>query len=686
MPVEHGGVQRRSRAMGAATMVVGLAALARVARSEPAPAEGAATEHEIEVVADRAHRVEPSPRDPTAASTVVSGPRLREPGVTLAAVAARVPGVQIARAGSPADGAALGLRGAPAAETPVYLAGVRLDDDLTGATDLSTVPPFLLDRVELFRGTAPDAADRLGMGGAVLLEPRRPRRSEASVGAELGSHGARAAWAHAALAREDGAGALVAAHYDAARNDYPYEDDGGTAFDPSDDRERRRSNADHAGTDLWLVARTGGAGARALTVFEAYDRERGASGLALVPATRARYRIDRRLVAVTGAAPCARAAPGGDAPCTLELTTSALAASSELLDPARELGLLGTRLDVRGARVGWRARLETAPTPAWRFVQDLSREHATLAVDRDGARDLAARSEVVRGSAAAHHRGTGRTDVLALGALECHRAAVGAALGACDPLEPVGRVGIRWRVAETVSLLANGGRFARAPTLGERYGSSPLVRGNAALRPERSLNTDAGVRLAVPAAESGRRLALSAEVVAFARWADDLIAYRRTGFGTVRPYNVGRARLVGGEGLVVASLFDAVAAESSLTLLDPRDTSPGRALTNDLLPHRSRLVFAQALEAWLRAPLPGVDRVSAGARLLHRSSRFADEAGLVVLAAGTTLDCFGALSLAGDRFVVRAAVDDVLDAHPPDLLGLPLPGRTAHGSVEVTLP
>src|SRR5262249_20690611 len=106
------------------------------------------------------------PRDRTAASTTVAGEELRRPGASAAEVLARVPGVQVTRTGSSSDLSTAAIRGATSAETPVYLAGVRLNDDLTGTADLSTVPLYMIQRVEVYRGNAPLDADRLGIGGA----------------------------------------------------------------------------------------------------------------------------------------------------------------------------------------------------------------------------------------------------------------------------------------------------------------------------------------------------------------------------------------------------------------------------------------------------------------------------------------------------------------------------------------
>src|SRR6185369_6565468 len=97
---------------------------------------------------------------------VVRGEDLKRPGATAADVLTASPGVEPSRGGAGSDFATVSIRGAPSAEVPVYLAGIRLNDDVTGAADLSTIPLFALDRVEVFRGNAPADADRLGIGGA----------------------------------------------------------------------------------------------------------------------------------------------------------------------------------------------------------------------------------------------------------------------------------------------------------------------------------------------------------------------------------------------------------------------------------------------------------------------------------------------------------------------------------------
>ena len=93
--------------------------------------------------------------DPTPATFVLSGDQLVVPGRSAADTLATATGVQVTRRGSAADLATLSLRGSTNAQAPIYLAGMRLNDELTGTVDLSTLPMWMFHRVEIYRGHAP---------------------------------------------------------------------------------------------------------------------------------------------------------------------------------------------------------------------------------------------------------------------------------------------------------------------------------------------------------------------------------------------------------------------------------------------------------------------------------------------------------------------------------------------------
>jgi len=629
----------------------------------------------IDVVVQGARPTAPRPADPTPASYVLRGRALELPGLTAADALATVPGVQLTRSGGSADLATASVRGASSAQTPIYLAGLRLNDDLTGTVDLSTLPLWMLHRVEIYRGNAPRHADRLGVGGAIFFEPRLPRDRRVGAGLAMGSYGEREGRASLVFGGP-GAGALVALRHHGATGDYTFVDDGGTRFDASDDVERRRVNADHSELDAWTVGRVSHEGSRLVLVAGALSRRAGAPGLQLRGARQARARRHRWLTGLSGQTPCA--GPSSDpAACSIELSHGLLVIRYGLEDPLAELGP-ERRVTLGGERLTQRLHVQLGPLHWLSLRTGGSHELGLLRIDRDGASQRA-RRRVVRGDLSALAALGDRVQLTGVGAVECHSTAAGGEDSTCGVLEPVGRLGARWQLIEALSLLGNLGRYVRVPTLGELYGTSSVVRGNPELEVEQGLTADLGVT-----GQWGRGgFAAYGQLFGFTRFTDQLIAYRRSSFGAIRPYNAGTARVLGAELTAGGMAWRVLHGGVALTVLDPRDVTEGRTVSNDLLPHQSRLVVAPMVELvappWPRLEL---DRATLGLRYRYRASRVADPAGLIVIEADGQLDLDGSLAFMRQRLAFRWRLSNLLDQRVFDLVGYPLPGRAGHVSLE----
>lgn len=645
------------------------------AKSDDAPASSDDGEPSAEI-----HVVAARPRfDPTstAASSVVRPRELDTPASSVPDLLSRVPSVQLGRTGSSADLATASIRGSTSSQVPVYLAGVRLNDDVTGTADLSAVPPWILESVTVYRGNAPDRVDQLGIGGAVLLEPRMPDDS-AGGGLGLGSFEHRSAWARIGLDTDVG-GVALAVRAEQAANDFPYADDRGTES-PEDDATVTRQNADHQLLDVWGITRHSlGRGSQATVVLNAFTREKGVAGYSVTQYRDARSDVQRFLAGITTTTPCGRRS-GVDV-CQLELSTSALLADSTLTDPSDELRLLSERVDNLGRRLSQRARLEYWATDAVRVGASLNAATETLAVLRaEGFRQDSQRASL-RGLGFAHVD-LGRSWTLSgLVSAECHDTSSSGNPDACDVLEPSGRVGAAFHLTSNVDFLSNLNRYVRVPTLGELYGTSAFVRGNPDLGPETAFGVDAGTRAQIGDTPRAR---VTIDAFGFLRFSDGLISYRRSALGTVRPFNVGSARALGAELSAAADLLSRLHAEAAFALTDARDTTPGRTLTNDRLPFVSAVagsLYAGTFTERASQSL-GPARLSLGARLELRSERTADAAGLQVLPAQARLDVEAAWRLLPERLRVAVTLQNVLDTPQYDVLGLPLPGRAFFTAVE----
>ena len=624
-----------------------------------------------------------APKDPSVAATTVRRDELVGPGRSAADALRGEVGISIAETGGLGAAATASVRGATAAETPVYLAGVRINDDVAGAADLSTLPLWLIDRVEIYRGNAPLDADRFGIGGAIFFEPIRPREPLAGVGAMLGSYGSRAAWTFAATGG-DAHGLLVGARLEGAENDYRFVNDQGTLFEPDDDRTEQLENADATLLDLWALGYAKVGSGRTELVLNRFEREQGVPRLALVPTHASRQRTERTLAAVTGKAPL-----GSEA--VLDARTTLLVTSTVLDDPLYELSLATNRLRLAGERVEQHlsGRVHVADGVLVRVALDAGPERLRR---YEGTGPSATNPALDARRVTARVAALGVVDVLRgvsvrpLAALECHDTAASTATttiddgGECDEFEPTGRLGVLG-VVDEFSAFAGFGRYVRVPTLGELYGTSVVVRGNPRLVSETGTTLDAGARFSRRL--EGELAPLWAAVSAYTRQSSELVSFVRTAQGTVVPVNVGEARVRGLEVEAGVGFLRHFSAETAVTALDARDRTSDRTRENDILPFRSRLVLASGIRA-TTGPTgrSWAEELTLGARHLYQSSRYADLAGLAVIPEQHVIDLDASVAALGGGLVLRARLANVLDGARYDVVGFPLPGRSAFVSLE----
>ncbi len=654
--------------------------------SSPASEAPSASSSGVPAAAAPTVRVEGSrraTRDPTLASYVLRGDELRAPGADAAELVARAPGVQVARSGASPDLATASLRGATSAQTPVYLAGIRLNDELTGVADLSVIPVSLLDRVEVYRGAVPAFADRSGIGGAVFFEPRLATRAGAELTLGGGSYGEFIAQGgvHAGGARARASTYLRASY---SQNDYPVRDDRGTVTVPGDDRVFARPNAQASSLELLHVSRYElGAGAQLTAVASLLTRQQGVTGLGALPAAEARAALTRGLVGVAARLPHRLG--------LTEVTTSVAWSEQRLLDPRYELSLLAAEVHSAAARLAQGARVSFRLGEAARLDVRAVGESELLGVARDGATTLRAHRWVGRLAADGAVRPLSWLELVAVAALDCHHTSAsgvadasttiprdGVLSAGCGVLEPTGRVGARADVGPA-SLVLNVSRAVRVPTLGELFGTSVIVRGNPQLAREEAWSADLGARLGGAFGPVEGEL----DVYAFARFSSGLVAWQRSSLGAVRPYNVGAARALGVEASGTLRALGVLEASLSATLLDPRDVSAARLTSSDLLPYLAPLVLAPSLTAH-GSPFASVlvGDLRASTRLLYRSARVADPAGLVRLAEQASWDVEASAELFARTVTLRAAARNLLDFPQEDVVGYPLAGRTFHLSAE----
>ncbi len=589
-------------------------------------------------------------------------------------------GVRVQQYGGLGAFSTVSLRGAPPGQVAIFLDGVPLTAAAHGVVSLGDLPATAIERVEVYRGSAPLALGPAGPAGAInLVTVAAPGLRAARV-----ARGAFGTWEGRASAgaRRGPLDALLHVGHQRSRGDFRYPDDNGTPFNPDDDSLSTRVNNRFAATSLlagagWRPAPGWRLAARA----ETFRKAQGVPGLGAVPA------LDTRLAHTRALARFEVARAGGGAAPTARLAAGLGRERTRFRDPGAELGLGRHDSDDRTGSADLTVDFE------WRELPRGLSLAAGAAVRGEWARPTDAadghpdpppsRRELAGAHAGLQWRPAGERLVLHLAARR-DRLRDGirwVEAGGLPRSSEVRRsldapqAGVRVTGPARIELRANTAAARRAPDFLELFGNQGSAAGNPALRPERVRNADLGFAWSGAPA---RGLALTVDLTHFESWADDLIVYVRHSQSSVRAENVARARIRGEELSLRLAAARGFAASLGATRLDARDHGP--------VPHwhGRRLPLRPAAQGFLR--LDGRrGRFRAVGDLQYIGADFLDRANLRSvpdrLLAGASLSFEP--GVAGLRITVEGR--NLGDDRVSDVGGFPLPGRAVFASCELRL-
>jgi len=566
------------------------------------------------------------------------------------------------------------LRGIACDQVTVMLGDVPLSSPDTGSFDLSLVPLEALRGFEVFRGGAPAWLNDGAVGGVLRLLPRRYEETEVGARMTGGSFGSWRANVFGAASGEKveffgtagGAG---------ARNDYPYVDDNGTRFDPTDDVERDRKNAD-------FLEGFGFANMRAQTsdsshfdlVFLGLGRERGEPGPGSSPALQARVRNTR----LVGSGSWLQEKDGAH-PYRLQVAANYDYGQNRVDDPFGELGRGGPRLtnDQTHAIFGRVAAsvnampwLEVTTIGTARYQAfDPENELPSMASDPASDRLTAAGTVETRffgdlGPVALELRPSIRLSWTRAAIREAPL--VGPTPGDSSEFLPTYRVGGAISPLEWLAFRGSISSGYKLPSLLQLFGNRTNVEGNPALTQERSIAYDAAV---TTRGHSGI-ISGYASVGAFLTHLDDAIRFRRTSPSTFKAENIGGARVRGVEMEFRGGITEHFILQTDATWTQAIDKATG----NQLPVQPEWVAFAQP-EAHSGTLSKQVSDIMGFFQVAYVGKTYDDPANLIEVSARTVLATGVGVDLFESRLGLSFRVDDLLDVRGQDLIGYPLPGR-----------
>jgi vitamin B12 transporter len=523
--------RRMKRRIARATALLATAVLMRNAQAQEQEHERAdVAEDEVMVRGSRAGGFEARARLDDAPREVTDAASLVDP----------LPGVHVRRFGGDDSFATLSIRGSSSSEVAIYLAGVPLTGGADPTLDLATLPLWPGARARVYRSFAPAAMGPGSLGGTLALDPPAAASAERSdVWAATGAFGARRIRAGDVRALGDGPDAArVVTALSASRSDDDY-----SYYDRTLDAFTTRENAGHAqvgGLVAWSVPvrLTDGAMGRVTVTTLAQARRQQLAGNVWQPTPNQRLESDRELAAIELSVPGGRGA----------WVTRAWARRDglRLSDRPTEQSPGPAHTDDRivgaGGAAGWRGRLGDGLRLDARL--DGSGERFAPGAWGDATPPPGATRASVGLASDLEWDATRALTATASARLDTWHDGGGDASSARarDEVRPTGHLGAELR-AGPVAIAAHGGALTRAPSFLERYGNRGAFVGDPALAPESAWTVDLGARTAARAGA----LSVRAELVGFASWAEDLIAFVPTSFGAAKAKNIGRARIAGVE-------------------------------------------------------------------------------------------------------------------------------------------
>jgi vitamin B12 transporter len=449
-----------------------------------------------------------------------------------AAVLQGLPGLRVRRLGGENGFATLSIRGAASNQVAVTLAGVPLTGASDPSLDLSTLPLWPGATLRVHRTFAPASLGGGYLGGIVDVAPVDLTTSRTEAYNAYGSFGTyRLRLASVQRLGDWRIGAGVAFHR--TEGDFTY-------FDPfrgvdGEDRARRNNasrqlagmvHARHDG-DRWTWLITSLLSARSDGIAGPFDN----------PSFGTHMRRNRALLAIE----TRRRDDDGRFLARIWARRDGF----EFFDPLREQSRIGeSRYHV----------LATGLT----LARSVTSEHWTLDPRIEGgveARDAyqRTRSGILVDTT---YRHAATSVVLAA------RGDVWRDTGHRASLMPVAHLGLEHLFGDNVTLGAHVGTLARPPSFLELLGDGGIYSAAPTLRSERSYAADLGFRFR--GAEN--KVRWEAELVGFAWEVRDLIVVMPVSALTLRAFNIGAARIAGGE-LSVAATTGPVRAAASYTRL-----------------------------------------------------------------------------------------------------------------------
>jgi iron complex outermembrane receptor protein len=588
-------------------------------------------------------------------------------------------GVQVRQAGGLGSFSSVSLRGSSSDQVLVFMDGILLNDASGGGVDLSTISLSDVAAIDIYRGAAPINYGSASIGGVVNIRTLRSKKGlNTSVSGGYGSFNSRKlnAFINHKPERFD---YLISADYLAADNDFEIVNDNGTKWNPNDDRNEKRNNAQVEQTNLLAKAGYDASDTLRLSFMDQlFHKDQGIPSWNNSPLTRSTLTTTRNIA-------------------TLQLIADDLSPWHLNTNTQLSYTWKEEEYDDRGGHIGLAEQHNTYTTNrtnADLFVewlgdwQDLigtfnllhetyaSKDHLDKSNPRDSQRDsvsiglqdsILLFDESLIITPAARH--TWIEDKLEAGT-SIWGSELTSARRSDNYLTP--QIGLVYGPLDWLKFKSNLAQYVRQPSFFELFGDRGLFIGNPDLKKETGLNFDIGTQCqwATPSPWLQR---LSLNAAYFHTKADDLITRVYDARGIGQSANISGALIRGVEFSGTAEFLDHFRAVANYTRQDPRNQSEIEAFDGMQLPGR----FINSFLGRLEVRFGGITLYG---EYVAENGTYYDTANLLPAADKNELNAGVSWTLGS--WMIWLEGKNLTDEHYEDFNGFALPGRSFLASVK----
>ena len=605
---------------------------------------------ELPPVTVSAQRLNESTDDPPAFVEVIEMSRFAGRVVTTEEVLREAVGVNVRQFGGIGSPAEISVRGSGPNQVVVLVDGVRLNPAAGGAVDLSTIPVTQIERIEVIRGGDSAIFGEGALGGVVNIITRKPDgRPHTSLAAMYGSFNTARF-----TASQSGGGPtwryLAAGSFLHTDGTFTFRNDNGTSLDTRDDfPDTRWNNQLDSRSLLVRVGFTPNSWLDITAHNDFYSAQGGVPGLVTFPSLYANQSLLRDTASLNFAL-----SGLGLAGLSLHTALRNRYDRSIFRDPHGEQ----TGVPINDDRRENEPEIEQGVQYVWGrhqiwtltggFRQTTLRDPAFDNPHRESWA-AALRDQVLLWSDRLTLLGAIRYD---------HASDLG---GQWSP-----KAGFSLKPLPWLAVKANIGQSFRAPDFSELYLNQGYLEGNPDLRPERALHFDAGPQITLPW--------LYLESAYFRSEVRDLIEYELIAGFRYKPFNVGRARLEGGEWSASITPVEFLTLSGAYTLTYAIDETQHANRQDRQIPGRPRHVAFGRLEGAADIFRPFVE-------YYYVSGNFITAANTKLLPDRRLWNAGLVIAPSAD-YRLSWEMKNVLDEQAVDVRGFPLPGRAVYLNFE----